>query len=445
MDKIKKWGGIFFILLLSVAFFSTQAMAAFKWTEYGRKCYKEWTDILGYNSKELVKKMDPAPEIKPGMVITPQNYKNYPGLKKLLPKVIYMRLNPNYWLPIKRIEITETKPRYYPLGVSEGTRLCMKNVHLSKDWKLKGYEYGLPFPHPKNAIELVWDETITSRNFNPNLWFEPITFLNYNRHRKLDTKIKALLGMLKVQGRYKMKDRPKAMPFDEHHCIKYFSGRGLLSVGKLVITYPADSKGMAFLRFRYLDPEKPDLFISFLPGLRRIRVLSGSDAQDPILGSELIWDNWTAAWQKQPTKNPKLFPNKYKILGKRVILQPTYPQHPSLRVEGEQVYQKWEKRPVWVLEIDSLDPTYIYSKRIWYIDMVHFKNLFVEYYDRRGHLFRTWEDFKYLEPDGVSTWEGCDIPNYVTKRHTILKMNSVPWPYQDPSSYSIKWLNRMAR
>jgi hypothetical protein len=283
---------------------------------------------------------------------------------------------------------------------------------------------------------VIWNHNIANLSFEENLWFDPVTTTTYNAERKQDTVWKGNIGRYRVMGRL----------FDDigedGHSV-FFKGQGIFEQGSLWITYPTDLKGTSFLRTRYWDSEKPDYFVSYLPGLKRIRVLSGSDAQDPILGSELIWDSWAIEWQKQPSKT--LFPNEYKILDKRIILQPIYPSTPSLKIDGEQYITLWEKRPVWVLEIKSLDPTYIFSKRIMYADMEHFKCVYQEYYDQRGNLLRTWEDFKFQLPNGMCTWEGCDILNHVTKRHSCMKMNSFPNPPLKPDQFDMRWLVRMAR
>ena len=127
-------------------------------------------------------------------------------------------------------------------------------------------------------------------------------------------------------------------------------------------------------------------------------------------------------------------------------MQPVYPSRPSVKIEGEQFITLWEKRPVWVLEIKSLDRTYCFSKRIMYACMEHFKALYEEYYDRRGNLLRSWQDFKYMIPNGVATWEACDILNYISKRHSVVKMNvSANASKVKADQFDMRWLIKMAR
>ena len=152
---------------------------------------------------------------------------------------------------------------------------------------------------------------------------------------------------------------------------------------------------------------------------------------------------WGLEWQKQPSKT--IFPNEYKIIGKRVSLVPTYEPYASLEIKGEQYYTKWEKRVQVMLEVTSLDPAYCYSKRIMFMDMEHFRVDYEEYYDRRGDLWRTWQDFKYLLPEGSCQWEGADVLNHINERHTIFDLCAIPDAHFTGNQLDMRWLIRMAR
>jgi len=108
----KQFGLVLVLCLLALLFRGNNYCAAYQLTPEGERLYKQWTEVIGYSAAELVKEMDPAPEITPGLVITPRNVKDYPGIEKLLPATIYNRLaDPNHFLPIEKITICETKPR----------------------------------------------------------------------------------------------------------------------------------------------------------------------------------------------------------------------------------------------------------------------------------------------------------------------------------------------
>ena len=71
--------------------------------------------------------------------------------------------------------------------------------------------------------------------------------------------------------------------------------------------------------------------------------------------------------------------------------------------------------------------------------------IYQDYYDRRGKLWRTWDDFKYLLPNGYCTWESVRILNWISQRDSLFKMNSVPLPPLEPGQFDMRWLIRMAR
>ena len=433
----KIFGFIIIISLLMLSLSYTQCRAEFVLTAEGENLYKQWTEVIGFCSIDYVKANDPAPEIKAGLEITPQNAKDYPGLKKVLPEHLFKRLDPNFFLPIEKMTIVDTRPRYYSQEAIDGTKDCVKNVRFNKETlQIDNYDYGLPFPRPTDPYHFIWNHMLANNNFTETAWFDPITATTYSKARKPDSIWKANFGAWTVKGRLYTDLGPDRES-------KYYAGHGELERRTMLVTYPQDLKGTAFLRIRYWDVDKQDYFVSYLPGLKRIRILSGSDAQDPIIGSELTWDGWGIEYQKQPSKT--LFPNEYKLLGKSIILQPSYPSRPTINVEGEQFICMWEKRPVYILEIKALDPTYTCSKRIMYIDMEHLKAICQEYYDRRGTLWRTWLDYKYLIPNGKNTWEGVSVMNWITQRHSVFKMNSVPDPPLEPSQFDMRWLIRMAR
>ena len=62
---------------------------------------------------------DVAPEIKPGMVIDSNKYKDYPGLDKLLPKSLYLRLDSTSYAPLAPIKIVKTDQYHLSRGFLE--------------------------------------------------------------------------------------------------------------------------------------------------------------------------------------------------------------------------------------------------------------------------------------------------------------------------------------
>ena len=405
--------------------------------------YKDWSDFIGQTSLEMVEANDPAPEIKPGTVITPENAASFPNLKKIMTLPEFKRISSrDNYAHYDKIEVVETAPWYFSREHLELMKQNAKNCKIEPGTRqLLNWEAGIPFPFPKNGTELMWDTLLGFIYFTPELAFEPMAVIDLDSNGRLERTRKANLYVLMIMGRTEDRVGPK-------HVYPGYKYGDIYEYGSLVFTYPQDMKGLAFVRTRYWDVDKPDLFVSYIPSMRRIRTLSGSDAQDPIAGSEYTWDMWGGEWQKQPSN--KIFPCDYKMLGEKTLLTPRIAFKNQLYLKGDQFpgLTQWEKRRVYVLQIDSRDPSYYYSKRIEYVDKESLKGIFFEYYDRRGNLWRTWRLYLYFSDAKIGKWtyQGNDIVNWIDKRRTVLQMNTTINPtHVNPDYFNLKFLAREVR
>jgi len=194
----------------------------------------------------------------------------------------------------------------------------------------------------------------------------------------------------------------------------------------LLVTYPFDAKGFAVVRTRYIDPEKDDDIWGYLPTLRRIRRFTGADVQDPLFGSDYTQDDF-AGWGQR--LNPKIM--EFKFLGEREILLPAQFDHEEATLKefnpanGPFINTKWHLRKCYLLDIEIKDPTYMYSKRRFYLDkeIGNFNVLYEECFDQRGRLWRTQMAHNYSLPDR-EVWNGVIWPiwDYQSGHATIIKM-----------------------
>ena len=200
---------------------------------------------------------------------------------------------------------------------------------------------------------------------------------------------------------------------------------------------PFDVRGLAAVRLRYAAADRDDDFRVFIPGLRRTRVLAGSDGQDPMAaGLEITWDEWRGYWLKT---NPEAF--DYKLAGEGFILAQPETGHvynPAQRDESRCHVSKveLELRPVWILEIDDKKGDYQYSKRRIYIDKENYYLQHEEMYDRRGNLWRVWDDVRDFDPKtGQAMWKTVLEWNPISHRLTHLSMES-SWDtvHKEPSA-----------
>jgi hypothetical protein len=153
--------------------------------------------------------------------------------------------------------------------------------------------------------------------------------------------------------------------------------------------------------------------------MRRIRRLAGSNTQDPLVGSDLTWEDWKGFWSKI-----SLHKAKYELLGDTVILATSLNPVP---VEfGEKWggwYHHWwfERRPVWIVKIQYEEPTYIYGTRIWFVDKETFHPRALIYYDQKGRYWKFFDIFFRSNPDeGEIDYWGGTMVDLINKHMSIL-------------------------
>ncbi|MEH6502681.1 MAG: outer membrane lipoprotein-sorting protein [Cycloclasticus sp.] len=389
---------------------------------------KEWKDLRGYDAYDLMDKATFPADLKPGLVITPENKGNYPWLKDYLPKEINDHLGGS-WGTIKQIKIVPTNTYYMHEGYLNNTKQIRDekiNINIT-DRGFLTYDDGtsalmsgpgataIPFLHPKNGLELHWDFVAHSVN-NDALTFGPLDFVACSADGGLEREYKADLWWWHYHNRSNVEPYGD-IPGKE----KYVEG------GAIFFLEPNDVRGLAAVRQRYSGPDKEDDFKVFIPSLRRTRLLTGSDSQDPMAsGLEVTWDDWRGSWAKT---NIEQF--EYKIVREGFVLAQPEVGHAYQSLTTNADKCNWdtmevELRPIWVLEVTDKTGRYQYSKRETYIDKEFFYLQFQMTWDPRGNPLRTWEDGRDWRPaTGDAMWSNVIITNETTQRHTTIQFNPI--------------------
>ena len=415
----------------------------YEWHTANPELAEKWAKMVGFKAPDVVGKV--APEIKPGMVIDSKNYKNYPGLKKLLSDSLYARLDPNSYAPLAPLKIAPTSQYHWSIGCLEKTLDNIKTCRIAEDGiTMIGYNGGIAFPHPKAGIELAWN--MDNKYIDDTIYMNPMWLRLYGRDNKPERDMKWYLGQ--VRWTYRCDWGEDIKPNLEG--VNYASSGWFF--------YPRDLSGTCYLRRRFLDVEKPDEFLLYLPSMRRIRRMSGKDTQDPIFGSDIVWDDFQGYYQKISATT---FPVDWKIIGKAEILQPTEvhidyrrgeERPPSFYVDdsGEQTYMyygSWQRRPVWIVEGKELDKSYSYSIRRMYIDREINSFLHSELFDQAGRLWRTWLREGVIENHtGYYGENFIDAVDHLNNHRTILDCKQIPNPeWVGPEYSDMKFLIRKAK
>ena len=156
----------------------------------------------------------------------------------------------------------------------------------------------------------------------------------------------------------------------------------------IVIQAPRANRGTITLRYEYDDPYKMDVWMLYLPSLRRVRKMGVTDTQDPQ--GDMTYDDTNFISQKV---TPEKFPYKFSV-EEREYLLPFANNTAKSWIDSKSGYAwrdlQFQRRPTYILTMTQMDPNYTYSKRVYYIDAETFQPIFGVFYDQKGQLYRSY-------------------------------------------------------
>ncbi len=399
------------------------------------KLSNAWTAWRGYNGATLVEQARkdgkiPA-EIKPGLVITGDNVDSLP-IKGLLTQSIIDRLKDKNWQGFKSIRVVPTGSYYLPAGKLQGfldekgtfeldqttgglriknCTTCVKGQTVADDWGQKSLK--IPFvPKISTGLEAVWAYALHNVA-SDNLYFKPIEFVLCDANNKIERTYSSHLWWQNFYGRATYEPTPSFPNGNQND----YQG------GAIFFTHPLDVKGLCGARIRHFDPNAQDSFAVFVPFLKRTRILTGSDTQDPLCaGCDLNWDDWRSFWQRIDPRE-----TEYQMEGEGFILaQP----------ERGMVGDGWkldncqysdidmELRPVYIVHLKDKTGKYVYAERRIWIDKDWWYQQQEQRFDRKGNMWRDWIDARYWDPrTGEAMWRNVIIWDPINHHGTLIRMN----------------------
>ena len=388
-----------------------------------------WAGLVGFRAPDEVGRI--APEIKPGKY-TYKDLEKHPGLKKLMWADLYNRIKPGgppHGGSIPEFEIVPTRQYYYALPVTEATernrgkaRLDDKGYLVTESW-VAGY----PFPKPSGpfkAQQIMYN--VEKRYLAWGLNFYILGWIHgYTKNLSLDFDGRYDVTHLRLAGRVMMP------PYG------WFDGRarkrGEFKTFILGFLAPRDVYGAAQSALYYLDPDRLDQLMMYIPSLRRVRKMSATDSQDPIMGQDAIYDDNEGWMQKL---SPTRYPYTFEVLEEREYLVPAPTRDGAEYISSDGLEfrnMKFERRPMYVVKLTQQDPNYVYSYRIFYIDKETFNYVHVENYDQKGRLYRTFDiNYSFFPDMGMFSWSGA----LILMRDHIDTHSGVQQPYQIPAFWT---------
>ena len=401
------------------------------------KLSNAWSKWRGFDAPRLVEEARSngtiPKELKPGLVIDASNIDSIPGIKNFMQPWDIDRVKDPSWFRWKNIRIIPTSHYYMSSGKlralheekgewlldrTTGT-LKIKNCTtcdpagpVPETWGQKSV--AIPFvPKPKDGLELVW--AYLGHNVGSDTMIaKPIDFILCNSKNEIERTYSAHVWWMNFWGRGTFDPKPfvPGTPSED------------FQAGSIFFIHPMDVKGLAGARTRHFDPKVEDSFKVFLPTLRRTRVMTGSDTQDPLCGGcDLIWDDWRSYWQF-----PDLSTTEFTLEGEGFVL--AMPEH-GLVSSSYTMDQcsladiEMEIRPVWILHIKDKTGKYVYAERRVWIDKDWWDMQEEVRYDRRQNMWRAWQGVIYWDPrSGESTYHSGIIYDPINHHVTMVQMHS---------------------
>lgn len=325
-------------------------------------------------------------QVKPGELIGPDNAAK---AKELVPPGVYQRI-----VMGMQIKVAPTERIDWPPPYQEATEKYSSQVRLSRDGRsLVGYVAGQPFPiidpnDPNAGAKLMWNvafRPISSDDYDLR-WFHCESVYPGRNHKYfvIDRLELGHYAGYNLVGRTEVEPTPIDPDFK-------LTGRYYLALLYPVLA-PAEDRGSGLIKYRYADPKKADDLWSYTPGARRVRRLNytildtatGPQAYDP--------NNWEGFSAKREYYN-------YRFLGEKTMLSPidvgndTQHNH-TCPTDGGASWcpTPWQLRSTYIIEAVPRREIFetLYSKQVVYVDSEADFPMFIDMYDRRGHLFKNY-------------------------------------------------------
>ncbi|MCY1270747.1 hypothetical protein D9M69_381100 [compost metagenome] len=318
---------------------------------------------------------DPFPEDKPLVRIDAKNMEQYkerlsPGTMEMMKKY------PDYYINVFQTRRTAAYPQdVLDNSILNASRCATQNGDLGLDTS-KGCGFGIPFPIPKNGLEVMWNHEA--------------------RYRPTYKSLNSVVSYVKPSGEvvvtargtnyreWPLYDKRKQVPDTFFAFRMEYSG-------------PARLNGMNTLwHDMTADSERRNW--AYQPATRRVRLSPDSAADTPIsaAGGAMLYDD------------DQLFSGKkdrfeWKLVGKREMYIP-YNNYRSLYADqGGCTREKrlatsrfmnpecvrWELHRVWHVEATLKEgKRHVYAKRDFFFDEDSFSDGIAENYDKSGNLYR---------------------------------------------------------
>lgn len=383
------------------------------------KMKEDWAKLVGFRAPDVVGKK--SPEITPGKY-TYKDLETKPGLKDLFWPQMLERIKPGgppFVGNIAEFEIIPTQQMFFATPIYESSQKNRGKTKLRDDGYLvhETWHGGYPFPQPsgpQKAWQVMYN--VEKRYLCFGLDFCLLGFNHgYTKNLQKDFDCDYTVRNHRLSGRCYL----EPLAFFDSRAEKRKEFRGFI----MSFLSPRDIAGQVQQATYFLDPERADQLYMYIPPLRRVRKLSSTDSQDPISGQDVIYDDVEGFMQKL---SPTRYPYEAKIIEETEFLVAfvedgsPYATSDTVEIKG----LKFQRRPIYVIELKQLDPNYVYSRRLMYVDQETWAHYMVVNFDQKDRLYRTnYIIYSWHPKMGMLAWNGFDILRDHIDTHSGMQHN----------------------
>jgi len=415
------------VAILTVLAFATTAVAEEITSD-------NWTEQTGFAP-------DPeALKIKKNKTVNKSNVAEY---AKWLPPSFKMWIE-KYGLKLKTREYEAIHPSEGYIEATNKYRGQPKIIDIGKEFRkrgLKGYTAGLPFPQPKNGLEVAWDYHYSYNGDDGDTYYT--VYWVSGGSGVEHTEVWRWAFIIRTINRTDIEPIPAIEAFKKKR-LQYTS-----------ITYalePYDKKGFGALYSRSVDPLDQQGHI-YVPAMRRVLRNTFGTRGDTWNSTDLLYED-VRGYMGYPEWMD------WKLLSKQTMLMPMHAEIKLGKKYADKTYDlkkkpywnpkwKYEPRPVYVVEVTPKFPDYPYAKQIMYIDAETFYVVYKECFDKKGDLWKVVllginesPDMDSLPPE----YGGCVVVDFQAEHATLFNFHKAPANTNlDPKMFTLSNLRKRGR
>ena len=367
---------------------------------------------------------DPFPEDKVLFTITKQNMDQHKDKLTVGHRALLNTYSKTFKMNVYQTRRTAAAPK----RIYEATRRIAATAELGDDGNgVKGAVVGIPFPIPKNGLQIIWNHILRWRG---------------------DAAMRTIAQAAPTRnGTYTLVKFEDQFNFQySHENMTEKNLNNVIAFFRQKVVAPARLAGGILLVHETLDQNKEHRRAwLYNPGQRRVRRApnvafdnpgTASDGQrtsdqfDMYNGSPERY-SWTLIGKQEmfvPYNSYKLQSPKLKF---RDILKPLHINPDNLR---------YELHRVWVVDAKLKDGArHIYKRRTFYIDEDSWQILVVDQYDNRDVLWRVSEGFAMNYYDVPTLWTTMEVhTDLQSGRYLAIGLDNEYQPYNFKVNFSPK-------